>query len=102
MSKPTPPGLTTPSSMSVATTPPTGRPYPWWMSGMASDAFTMPGQRRAVRHLLEGGVLPDGGHQRLVGEDQPRHAHAGSRIRGDAPEIRSDLFDLHGDLEIAA
>src|SRR5438034_10737816 len=36
MSNPIAPGLITPRSASVATTPPTGRPYPWWMSGIAS------------------------------------------------------------------
>ena len=43
MSYPTPPGETTPSGSSVAATPPTGKPYPWWMSGIASAASTIPG-----------------------------------------------------------
>src|SRR5205809_1033535 len=44
MSNPIAPGLITPRSASVATTPPTGRPYPWWMSGIASAALTIPGR----------------------------------------------------------
>src|SRR6266498_4495770 len=30
--------------MSNAATPPTGKPYPWWMSGIAIAASTMPGR----------------------------------------------------------
>ena len=44
MSKPTPPGEMTPFSASIAATPPMGKPYPQWMSGMAMLAFTMPGR----------------------------------------------------------
>ncbi len=44
MSKPTPPGDMTPSVMSNAATPPIGNPYPQWISGMASECFTIPGR----------------------------------------------------------
>ena len=44
MSYPTPPGDTTPSSMSNAATPPMGKPYPSWPSGITSEAFSMPGR----------------------------------------------------------
>ncbi|OQC62312.1 MAG: hypothetical protein BWX50_01645 [Euryarchaeota archaeon ADurb.Bin009] len=44
MSNPTPPGDMTPSVMSNAATPPMGNPYPQWMSGMASECFTIPGR----------------------------------------------------------
>ena len=44
MSKPTPPGETTPPrATSVAATPPIGKPYPQCTSGIAYDASTMPG-----------------------------------------------------------
>ena len=44
MSNPTPPGDMTPSVMSNAATPPMGNPYPQWISGMASEFFTIPGR----------------------------------------------------------
>ncbi len=44
MSKPIPPGEITPSSASMAATPPIGKPYPQWMSGIAKDGPTMPGR----------------------------------------------------------
>ena len=45
MSNPTPPGDTTPSrSMSVAATPPMGKPYPQCTSGIAYEASTIPGR----------------------------------------------------------
>ena len=44
MSYPTPPGDTTPVSRSKAATPPMGKPYPQWTSGMASEKLTMPGR----------------------------------------------------------
>ena len=48
MSKPTPPGETTPSSTVVAATPPTGNPYPQWKSGMAMEAPTIPGRHATL------------------------------------------------------
>ena len=45
MSNPTPPGeITPPLSMSVATTPPIGKPNPWWKSAMPQASPTMPGR----------------------------------------------------------
>jgi hypothetical protein len=45
MSNPTPPAETTPPfSASNAATPPMGKPYPQCASGMAYEAFTMPGK----------------------------------------------------------
>src|SRR5206468_3325994 len=52
-------------------------------------------QRGAVGELRERGVGADLAHQRLVGDDEPRHAHAGRRVRRDAPEVRTDLLDAH-------
>jgi hypothetical protein len=44
MSKPTPPGETTPPAAgSVAATPPMAKPYPQCTSGMAYEAPTIPG-----------------------------------------------------------
>ena len=45
ISNPTPPGEITPSfSMSVATTPPIGKPNPWWKSAIPHASPTIPGR----------------------------------------------------------
>src|SRR5512145_779153 len=44
ISYPTPPGLITPSSKSVAATPPTGNPYPSCPSGNTTICFLTPGK----------------------------------------------------------
>ena len=44
MSKPIPPGEITPAFSSKAATPPMGKPYPQWPSGMQQACRTMPGR----------------------------------------------------------
>ncbi len=49
--------------------------------GMSDDS----GQRRDVRHLLDGHVHRHGLHERVAGEDETRNTHAGHVIRGQLP-----------------
>ncbi len=48
MSKPIPPGEITPVSARKAATPPIGKPYPQWPSGMQSAARTIPGRQATL------------------------------------------------------
>ncbi len=61
MSYPTPPGEMAPSSRSTAATPPMGNPYPQWMSGMASDHFTIPGRWATFATCCSAGSSGAGG-----------------------------------------
>ena len=48
MSKPMPPGEMEPVDSSTAATPPMGKPYPQWMSGMAMELPTIPGRHATL------------------------------------------------------
>ena len=48
MSKPMPPGEMDPESASTAATPPMGKPYPQWMSGIAMELPTIPGRQATL------------------------------------------------------
>ncbi len=48
MSNPIPPGEMDPSELSTAATPPMGKPYPQWMSGIAMELPTIPGRQATL------------------------------------------------------
>ena len=52
-----------------------------------------PGERRAIRELVERRFAADARDQRLVGDDEPRDAHTGLGVGRNAPEIGSNLLE---------
>ncbi len=79
MSNPTPPGDMTPSVLSNAATPPMGNPYPQWMSGMASECFTIPGR---VATFASWRTAPS---SRVSASARERKKRPGTRISGTYP-----------------
>lgn len=76
ISKPTPPGETTPSlSTSVAATPPIGKPYPQCTSGIAYEARTIPGSVATLTTCIKGHVAFVTRQQRPGREHDPGHPH---------------------------
>ena len=91
----------TPSGGSVAATPPTGNPYPWWMSGIASAARVMPGSVATFCNCSSERSLAIAGASRsantragtlISGGRFPHRSHREPRGRVDTPGARSHLF----------